>query len=83
VRSDNYHLLAAVLPYYQQEAELFASRGYTVAIIEELLQVMESNRREDAVIKNVYSQIVLLNTLAANPASLSQLIAARAPIKIV
>ena len=83
VKSENYHLLAAVLPYYEQETELFASKGYTVAVFEELLQAMETNRKEQTIIKNVYNQIVLLNTLSANQTSLSQLIAARAPIKIV
>jgi hypothetical protein len=32
-KSENYHLLAAVLPYYEHETELFASKGYTVAVL--------------------------------------------------
>lgn len=45
-RTDLYPLLAAVLPYYPQETEAFANNGYTAALLEELLRVLEENRRE-------------------------------------
>jgi hypothetical protein len=65
-RSELYPLLAAVLPYYQQQTEIFASNNYTIAILEELLRLMEENRKEDEVAKNPYNHIMLLNTLIAN-----------------
>lgn len=82
-RSEFYAILAAVLPYYPQESEIFATNNYTNIVFDELVKVMEENRKEEAVLRNPNSHIMLLNTLNTSPASRTILLTARAPIKLV